>query len=297
MSYKYSFADNEKYGAEDLNNMVKRLVTSGVADPFTDGVPYNLSAVNSAGALVYTSGAVPETVNTLKVVSADEGKVLINPGTAFFSDGAVIEIEAGGHETEFSRGVKSYVYLKNDLTASNTCYPACTTAEPTGDYVPLAEISEAGEITDRRVYCRGKLPGYASNAQYVTEIHDKATLTATTPTKAEGEKTYALGNNSYRFVFAVNRGNGVQKHSCMGIYNISTGTYLSFYETNYTSINCLMDTSTLVIGCEYNNTRGMITMKLSVVNGEMVCNICADHPDEINAVGDTMTVSYDLYIF
>ena len=71
---------------------------------------------------------MPETVSALKVVSAGDGKVFINPGTAFFADGAVIEVEAGGHELDIVSGVKNYVYLKNDLVASNTCCPVCSRA-------------------------------------------------------------------------------------------------------------------------------------------------------------------------
>lgn len=298
MAYKYSFADNETYGAEDLNKMVKRLVTSGVADPFADGVPYNLASLNSAGALIYTEGVVPESVSTLKVVLLGEGTAFINPGTAFFADGAVMEIEPGGHTLSVTPGVKNHVYLKNDLTASNTCCPACTAEEPTGLFVPLAEISENGEITDKRIYAKGKLPGYASNAQYVTEIHDSATLTSANGTTAEGQAVYKLGNQSYRFVLAMHKSTGgIKDHSCLGVYDIAAGTYLSFYETDYVNINCLTDTTALVIGCEYNNTRGLCTMQVLLTGGTLTCTIRADHSDEINEPGDTMSVSYDLYLF
>ena len=46
MSYKYSFSDNAEYGASDVNGLVSRLVSSGVADVFADGVAYNASALN-----------------------------------------------------------------------------------------------------------------------------------------------------------------------------------------------------------------------------------------------------------
>lgn len=222
MSYKYWFADNESYSAQDLNKMVSRLVTSGVKDPFEDGVPYNLSAVNSAGAILYTAGAVPETVNTLKVVSSGGNNVFINPGTAFFSDGAVMEVEAGGHVLAITPGAKNYVYLKNDLVSSNTCYPACTTDEPTGIHVMLAEVSEIGEITDRRVYAKGKLPGYASNALYTMKIEDSVDM-------KDGEtitKTYDVGENSYRFLMSVNFASA---YALLGVYDIESGIYLSYF--------------------------------------------------------------------
>ena len=223
MSYKYSFADNETYNAADVNKITSRLVTSGVAESFENDKPYNLSQFNTAGALIYTSGAVPETVSTLKVVSASDGKVFINPGTAFFSDGSTIEVEAGGHELSFAPGVKNYVYLKNDLVASNTSYPVCSESEPTGDFVPLAEISEAGEITDRRVYCQGKLPGYASNAFYTAKITDTVSVVKDVP---ESEKTYQIGNNSYRYLLAMQY--SAVGFVALGAYSFEDGSTLSF---------------------------------------------------------------------
>ena len=35
MGYKVSFLDNAEYGAADINNRLKKYVTSGIADPFT----------------------------------------------------------------------------------------------------------------------------------------------------------------------------------------------------------------------------------------------------------------------
>ena len=220
MAYQYSFADNVTYGAPDVNKMVSRLVSSGVEDPFSEGVPYNLSKFNEAGALLYTAGAVPETADTLKVVQSGENKVRIYPGTAFFSDGSVIEIEAGGHELDVTAGVKNYVYLKNDLSTSNTSYPVCSTAAPNGDFVPLAEISDIGEITDKRTYARGKLPGYASNAQYTMEISDRFSMNVKDPVV----KTYDIGNNSYRYLMGVTFGN----NPVLSLYDIANDRYLSY---------------------------------------------------------------------
>lgn len=233
MAYKYSFADNETYGAEDMNKMVGRLVSGGVSDPFSDGTPYNLSSFNSAGALLYTSGAVPETVNTLKVSPAQEGKVLINPGTAYFNDGSLIDITAGGHSLSFTAGVKNYVYLKNDLASSNTSYPVCSPTAPTGDFVPLAEISEAGEITDVRTYAKGKVPGYASSALYTMKIADTVAVTDGQPEN----KTYQLGNNSYRYLMAIQDDSvvGTNTYCCLGVYSFSDGTILSFYGNELSS--------------------------------------------------------------
>lgn len=231
MAYKFSFADNGIYGADDLNNITKRLVTSGVADTFADGVPYNVSQINSAGECLYSSGVVPETVSTLKVTADNEaGTVLIYPGTAFFADGAVMEIEAGGHELIFTPGTKHYVYLKNDLTASNTCYPACTIEAPEGDFVPLAEIEEDGMVTDTRTYAMGKLPGYQSNALSALKIEDTVVLPPHYSSEANEIRTYQIGNNNYRYLLAVQDENGGGPGcKVLSLYSFETGSCLSCY--------------------------------------------------------------------
>ena len=164
MSYKFSFADNAIYSATDVNNITKRLVTSGISDSFVDGTAYNVSQFNEAGKLLYTSGTVPESCLSLKVVKYSDTEILINPGVAFFDDGSVIEIEDGGEIMAYVAGAVNYVYLKNDLLASNVAYPYCGTKEPEGDCVLLAEINIYGTITDKRTYAHGKLPGYQSVA-------------------------------------------------------------------------------------------------------------------------------------
>ncbi len=225
MAYKYSFADNEIYSAEDLNSITKRLVTSGITDSFEDGVAYNVSRLNEQGNLLYTSGVVPETCLTLKVVSDSEGKILINPGKAFFNDGAVIEIEAGGESLSYITGAKNYVYLKNDLQNSNICYPCCTTDAPTGDYVMLAEIDETGEISDKRTYARGKLPGYQSVTGNVMNIKDKIQIVVGGSSE-EWVKTYDLGaNNFHKIISAVWARE--REYSTIGVYDIENDTYLS----------------------------------------------------------------------
>lgn len=283
MAYKYSFADNETYGAEDMNKMVGRLVSGGVSDPFSDGTPYNLSSFNSAGALLYTSGAVPETVNTLKVSPAQEGKVLINPGTAYFNDGSLIEITAGGHSLSFTAGVKNYVYLKNDLASSNTSYPVCSPTAPTGDFVPLAEISEAGEITDVRTYAKGKVPGYASSALYTMVISDNLNM-------KNGEtavKSYEVGDNSYRFLMAVNF--AADSHALLGVYDFENGRYLS-----YAGLQSGASSSTVHLTL-YNGYVEHAEAAVSLVSGVLTLSIQYYNG---GGIGDsTRPVSYTLYLF
>lgn len=232
MSYKFSFVDNEIYSASDVNAITKRLVTSGIEDSFTDGVAYNVSKFNEAGRLLYTSGVVPETCLTLKVVEAEEGSILINPGMAFFDDGSVIEIEDGGEKLPYVKGAKNYVYLKNDLINANISYPYCGVAEPTGDCVLLAEISENGVITDKRIFARGKLPGYQSVGGNIMFFSENITLTNTSMNKQSyisGSATFDIGENNFKYILAMRTGErSYENMDFLGLYNIEEDTYIGF---------------------------------------------------------------------
>ena len=237
MAYKYSFADNEIYSAEDLNSITKRLVTSGIEDLFEDGTAYNVSQFNEQGKLLYTSGIVPETCMTLKVVPDGEGKILINPGKAFFDDGAVIEVGAGGESLSYVAEAKNYVYLKNDLLNSNVCYPICSTEEPSGDYVLLAEINETGEITDKRTYAKGRLPGYQSVVGNVMRLKETITIsTEQSSSTLDGSASFDLGENNFEYILTYreyeSRSDGIRFKSCLGIYDIANNQYRCLYTTD-----------------------------------------------------------------
>lgn len=236
MAYKYSFADNEIYSAEDLNAITRRLVTSGIEDSFTDGVAYNVSRFNEQGKLLYTSGIVPENCMTLKVAADGEGKILINPGKAFFDDGAFIEIEAGGESLSYVSEARNYVYLKNDLLNSNVCYPCCTTDEPTGDYVLLAEIDETGVISDKRAYAKGRLPGYQSVVGNVMRLKETITIKNedTNTRTIKGSASFDLGANDFEYILAYREYEprketyGPTYGTCLGIYDIANDHYRNF---------------------------------------------------------------------
>jgi hypothetical protein len=233
MSYRFTFADNEVYTATDVNAITKRLVTAGIEDAFLDGVAYNVSKFNEAGKVIYTSGAVPEDLMSLKVVRLSDTEILINPGVAFFDDGAVIEIEAGGEVLSYVSGSKNYVYLKNDLIEKNTCYPVCSVTEPSGDYVMLCEIDENGEIKDKRIYAKGKLPGYQSCAGNIMRLREYIEVKQNegTAQMCSGTKQFDIGNNNFEYILTyVKLGNNAGNHTypCLGIYDIANNTYLGF---------------------------------------------------------------------
>ena len=291
MSYNFSFADNAVYSAADVNKITSRLVTSGIEDPFADGVPYNLSAFNDAGTLLYTDGVVPETVNTLKVVKREEeGEILIYPGTAFFHDGSVIEIESGGEMLSYTQDAKNYVYLKNDLINQNACYPVCSVESPVGDYVLLAEISENGEISDKRTYAKGKLPGYASSADYSREITD--TIEAPRGSFTE-QKIYDIGENKYRFLVLYQEGTvlevGQDKlNYILGIYSFETGKLFSVdCKSSFSGKVYTSDTDFFICS---NGDDYSAKATISVSDGKLILDISG-------YASYARTLSYTMYLF
>ena len=178
MSYSYSFVPNNVYGADDINEITKRLVTKGVEDTFEDGVPYNFSHINTVSKNISTLGVIPENNTSLMVTNNgkvnDEYTITIAEGTAFFEDGSTITVYDGGETLPFVYGQKNYVYLHRDLNL-NKNMPNVTLTKPEGDYVPLAEISENGTVTDTRVFAKGKLPGYMSDYNNAKKIEASIT--------------------------------------------------------------------------------------------------------------------------
>lgn len=276
MAYKYSFADNEAYGASDINAITKRLVTSGIEDSFADGVAYNVSNLNEMGKVIYTQGVVPESCLTLKVVAASEGKILINPGLAFFADGSVIEIADGGEEMSYVTGAINYVYLKNDLLNMNVSYPYCGTEAPEGDYVMLAEISESGAISDKRTYARGKLPGYQSVASNTMILNDKIYLENTTPYKRlslSGSATFDIGENNFEYILTYVKSDS-QTHPCLGIYDVVNCSYLGFHCVN-SSYSASCSTDSLYIQDYNSSARRYTYITFALANGKLTVTLNA----------------------
>ncbi len=301
MAYKFTFADNGIYGASDINKITSRLVTKGVGDSFKDGMPYNLSSLNEIGARLYTSGAVPETVNTLKVAKRGSDTVTISPGVAFFQDGAVIEILSGGETLSFTAGKKNYVYLKNDLENTNTCYPACTESAPTGDFVSLAEIETDGTITDTRTYAKGKVPGYASDAFCVLKIEDTYHVALTNNSGNMGTatftKTYDVGNHHCSFLMSQGKGEWTQyytyQNGYLGIYNFSDNSHFSYYTANN---DASYVKNKLCLHKSGNGSRTLLIMA-DVTFQDGILTLSVTCTEEYTSYANTYDIPITLYLF
>ena len=293
MAYKYSFSDNEIYSSSDVNEITKRLVTSGIEDSFTDGVAYNVSKFNEMGKQLYTSGIVPENCLTLKVTKVADDEVLINPGVAFFSDGATIEIEAGGETLKYTPGVKNYVYLKNDLTDRNICYPCCSIEAPEGDYVTLAEIDEGGAISDKRIYAKGKLPGYQSVAGKILYINESAEIELWDRYVVTTSVSFDIGNNNFNYILCPNFNDDHMGKQSLAIYRISDGKIMSYFSTSDDEADVINNKVWLF----YNGVR-RDTADFSLNGGVLTLKINSfSSSGRLGDVGDILTVPINLILF
>ena len=165
---KAYFMDNQTVGADELNALVRMFAGAGVADVFSDGVPYNVSALNGVYYAALKPGVVPESDVSLSVTASD-GAASIAPGTAIFPDGtyAVVSAESGTNESvSYTSGAEQYIYLKSDRVSNTVSLLAASSAPGDSDNaVLLAKIGADGSVTDMRSYAKGKIPGtYASDA-------------------------------------------------------------------------------------------------------------------------------------
>ena len=155
MSVNYSFFDDQLIGVDELNKITSRV--------FADGVVREVSSVSDLNGFVTdiaTAGVVPQSCDSLKV-TVNNDIITINKGTAFFSDGTVIEITEP-ESFPCLAGTTQFVYLISDK-ASNRAYVDVLNEEAPYEVNILLAIVKNGEVTDKRMYARSKLAYYASS--------------------------------------------------------------------------------------------------------------------------------------
>ena len=136
MSYSIDFANNIRYGADDINIVRSMIMTAGVL----------------------------QKDDTRCKVSLAEGVITVAPGEALFYDGCRIEITEA--ETLSYDGEDCYIYLDRCYTSA----PKVTTGKTLpSDAVPLAKIS-GGVVTDIREYSSLKIPSMADNTAISRDI-------------------------------------------------------------------------------------------------------------------------------
>ena len=142
MGYKYSFMDNATYTAQDINERFSCFLTEGVALSDTGNLLDNLNGMTKN----ITSQGVA--YDSCKVVCQD-GVYKISKGSCFMQDGSAIIFDNEGFVLEVAPYVHQYVYLVRNEPENKIDVVVSTEAVPE-DGVLLAEITEWGEIYDRR---------------------------------------------------------------------------------------------------------------------------------------------------
>ena len=232
MGYTFSFVDDAVYSAQDVNNITKRLVTSGVEDSFEDGVAYNANRLNVLNKTVATEGVVPESNATLKVVAYGEGQIKIQSGTAFMESGATFTVDDEGVILDYSTTEDSYVYIEDNESLAQI-RPVVSTELPTGySYVLLALVSYAGVITDKRTFAKGKLPGYMSDFNTPTRT--------TVNISGEGTYTIDIGRSVFNSVMLKENYQNLSGtgYDALGIWNVYDKKYVTsscYYKGVYVS--------------------------------------------------------------
>ncbi len=209
MAYKCGFLDNDIYSAQDVNDIFARITSGGVV--FTD-TGYTFGDLNSAQSSVVSSG-VTKDANSCKVVKSGS-TYKISKGACFMNDGSTIIFDEDGQEIKITSGIVNYVYLARNL-AGNTIDIVVSSKAGDEDSIPLAEISQSGEITDRRKYAKAKVDlATSAEARNFTTIYQQcATGTSETIISDLGDGAF-----SYLIVWSgsVSAGNTYQNREACG---------------------------------------------------------------------------------
>lgn len=155
MGYKCSFMDNQIYSAQDINERFSMMFTSGVSLGESGNVLADLNGITEE---IVTSGVLPD---ACRIEKTDSG-YKISAGTAIMEDGSAISFDAEGYEFSAESGVYSYVYLVRN-EPQNTIDIVVSQVLPEGEYVPLGEITQDGNVLDRRKYANLKINSYQSD--------------------------------------------------------------------------------------------------------------------------------------
>lgn len=217
MSIIYSFFDNQTIGVDELNKITSRLITDGVAR-----TPSSVSDLNSFVADIAQTGIIPESDESLKV-TAENGILTVNKGTAIFQNGSIIELTEP-ETMPYLTDRKQYVYLVSDM-ASNRAYLDVSNEEAEFENkVPLA-IIQNGTVTDKRYYSRGKLAYYASSDINNNVYMEEDNIQLKCPKDENGWLVYSININAdmYKYLQILDKNSFNFTR-----YNIKDGTYLSF---------------------------------------------------------------------
>ena len=165
MGFTVNFTDNQNVDSSSVNEIAENIseISGDSAYPaFSDGIVYGISALNSITQVLVTKG-----VSSGCDVVCSGLNVTISKGQAFFADGRRITIDDDGIKLTRPQNEKSYVWLLND-EVTGIVSAKCTKEEPSGDFIKLAEISQAGTVTPKKDVALMKNSSLLPNS-YITQ--------------------------------------------------------------------------------------------------------------------------------
>ena len=186
MAYKCMLMDNDVYSANDVNEALSKLTSSGTVS-FND-TGSTLSDINDAISN-YTAGGVTSNPDSCMVVK--NGDVFyISEGECFMNDGSLIIFSDGGEQITVPEDTACYVYLKRNA-AQNTIDIEVSQAAGDSESIPLAEIDAQGNITDKRIFSVCKVMPSGQNISVSGTFTKTLTLNQT--------ETVNLGFTGFKF--------------------------------------------------------------------------------------------------
>ncbi len=257
MSLNYSFMDDEKYSAEDVNKIFSRLTTEGVSLFNTSG-GNPLSELNRAVSTFADSGVEMYDNNSCMVVYDEEVQSFsISCGTAFMYDGSTVSIEAEPLDitdkiTELRKSDEGDIYVgffrnieQNRIDVfADTDFEKISAGQ---GYIILAKILSDNSITDLRKIASTKLAPCSANVIEERPISFPEQMKYNYDTSKKLIKTF--GN-----IFA-----GATKMLAMG------------YREGYTQYKgCLVDITSVEVHDEEGN---LDDSRLSYVKVDDSCNM------------------------
>lgn len=155
---KYYFGDNREYGADDIKDAFGTIAAeSGISIGIEDGVEYSASELNDIIGSAVTSGVVPESNSSLKLIYEDGG-YCVCPGRAVFSDGGIAVLEEKQNQ-KIQKG--QYLYLAYSTALDDVYFLTSDTPQSEDGeklLIAIAYVERDGTIKNMRTYAKGKIP-------------------------------------------------------------------------------------------------------------------------------------------
>ena len=148
MAIKTYFANNETYGASDVNDVINALATGGVIGTLTNSSITTPAAFNALADTVVTDGVI--NYDGFKVSVLEPNVLRINAGSAIIKDGCMAQME---NSTDIGwDGSDGYVYLRLNGTGIAELIFSSTTLS---NALLLATITDES-VTDSRKFASPK---------------------------------------------------------------------------------------------------------------------------------------------